>query len=103
MCFVEKLNVAQRATPLVEVLNPHRRRRLCEVIFTIFVKEFHSVISFEVENKSKFYPQRVRLHLGALGGLVVRAEAHHARHDGAVAADVTESAATRTLLGPWAM
>ena len=25
-----------------------------EVIFTIFVKEFHSVISFEVENKSKF-------------------------------------------------
>ena len=28
MCFVEKLNVAQRATPLVEVLNPHRRRRL---------------------------------------------------------------------------
>ena len=25
---VEKLNVAQRVTPLVEVLNPHRRRRL---------------------------------------------------------------------------
>ncbi len=74
--FWGKLNVAQRATPLVKVLNPKRHGRLW-----------------------RRYPQRVRLRLGALGGLVLRAEAHHARHDGAVAADVSESAATRTLLG----